>query len=239
MARYDDGKRGYGVTDALSLSDAWQQVRAKLDAGALQFPDRVAPPAMVDVFQATYPAEQWESAVRSEMQAEDAERMMIGAVKSGQLPLWIAPVEGLIAERQVAANGLIEFGRESLMAGCYRPYSDTENLVYGYPLFIKNVDWERFIAERGEAKQAPYAAKQPSNATRKKPGPAPDPYWPEAIARVTQECVAAGYKKPLRRGERAAIQSMLLDFMARKNKHPSDDTARKYAKDVIDNLPDN
>ena len=151
MARFDDGKRGFGVTDALGLSAAWLQVRAMLDAGALQFPDRDAPPAMVDFFRATYPAEQWENAMRSQMQKEDAERMMIGAVKSGQLPLWIAPVEGPIAERQVAANGLIEFGRESLIAGCYRPYNDTNSLVYGYPLFVKRCDWERFIAELGPA----------------------------------------------------------------------------------------
>lgn len=105
-----------------------------LDSAALQFPEGEAPATMSDFFKATYPPEQWESAMRSEMQRKDPERMMIGAVRSGRLPLWIAPVEGPIAERQVAANGLIEFGRESLIAGCYRPYNDTENLGRCQPL---------------------------------------------------------------------------------------------------------
>lgn len=239
MARYDDGKRGFGVTDALGLSAAWLQVRAMLDAGALQFPDRDAPPAMMDFFRATYPAEQWESAMRSQMQAENAERMMIGAVKSGQLPLWIAPVEGPIAERKVAANGLIEFGRESLIAGCYRPYNDTESLVYGYPLFVKSRDWTHFIASLGTAQQGMTdAAKQSSRKHRKKPGPAPDPDWPDAIAKVTKDCIAAGYQKPLKRGNKSAIQTMLLNFMAEKDKHFSDDIAAKHAKKVIAGLPD-
>lgn len=239
MARYDDGKRGFGITDAFGLSEAWLQVRAMLDAGALQFPDRNAPPAMVDFFRTTYPTEQWENAMRSHMQVEDAERMMIDAVKSGQLPLWIAPVEGQIAERQVAANALIEFGRESLIAGCYRPYNDTENLVYGYPLFVKSRDWTHFIAALGPAKQRMTdAAKQPSGKSRKKPGPAPDPDWPHAITKVTTDCIAAGYQKPLKRGEKAAIQNMLLNFMAEKDKHFSADIAAKHATKVIAGLPD-
>lgn len=164
LARYDDGKRGFGVTDALDLSEAWRQVRAMLALGALQFPDREAPPGMVDFFRAAYPAEQWESAMRSLMQEEDAERMMIGAVKCGQLPLWIAPVEGPIAERQVSANGLIEFDRESLIAGCYRPHNDTENLVYGYPLFVKRQVWESFVAGLEQEDQPSAAATATSTA---------------------------------------------------------------------------
>ena len=139
-----------------------------LDSAALQFPEGEAPATMSDFFKATYPPEQWESAMRSEMQRKDPERMMIGAVRSGRLPLWIAPVEGPIAERQVAANGLIEFGRESLIAGCYRPYNDTENLVYGYPLFIKKHDWADFIASLSETAQSPnFAERQPRPSDEK------------------------------------------------------------------------
>lgn len=154
MARYDDGKRGFGVADALDLSEAWLRVRMMLDTGLLQFPARDAPPRMVDFFRAAYPPQQWESAMHSQMQTEDAERMMIGAVMSGSLPLWIAPVEGPIAERLVAASGLIEFGRETLIAGCYRPSNATGNLAYGYPLFVKNRDWENFIASLGVVPQS-------------------------------------------------------------------------------------
>lgn len=164
MARYDDGKRGFGVTDALDLSEAWQHVRTMLDTGAFPFPVREAPSRMVDFFKAKYPPEQWESAMRSQMQTEDAERMMIAAIKSGKLPLWLAPVKGPIPERQVAAGGLIEFGRGSLIAGCYRPYNDTGNLAYGYPLFVKRHDWESFMASLG-------AVPQPSNSAERRTKP--------------------------------------------------------------------
>lgn len=82
---------------------------------------------------------------------------------------------------------------------------------------------------------------KPKNATkgRKRPGPAPDPDWPHAIAKVTEDCVAAGYKRLRKRGDKAAIQTMLLNFMADKDKHYSDDAAAKHAETVIASLPDN
>jgi hypothetical protein len=119
---------------------------------------------MAELFRATYPPGQWEGALRSQMQEEDAERRIIDAIKSGELPLWIAPVEGIISERQIAANSVIEFGRESLLAGCYRPYNDTKNLACGYPLFVKNRDWEQFIASIG-------AEAQSVNCTERQPKP--------------------------------------------------------------------
>lgn len=85
------------------------------------------------------------------------------------------------------------------------------------------------------------AAKQSENVkmARKRPGPAPDPDWPHAIAKVTQDCVAAGYKRARKRGDKAAIQTMLLSYMADRDKHFSDDIAAKHAETVIAALPDN
>ena len=77
------------------------------------------------------------------------------------------------------------------------------------------------------------------NRNRKRPGPAPDPDWPDAITSVAQECISAGYKRPLKRGDKAAIQTLLLKYMSARNKNFSEDTARKHAKSVIAALPDN
>ena len=88
-----------------------------------------------------------------------------------------------------------------------------------------------FPAEGGRSKK-PFVK-------RKNPGPAPDPAWPDAIAKVTEDCIAAGYTTSLKRGDKAAIQTMLLTFMAEQDKHFSEDTAAKYAKKVIERLPDN
>lgn len=87
------------------------------------------------------------------------------------------------------------------------------------------------VETRGKSENAP--------KVRKRPGPAPDPDWPHAIAKVTQDCIAAGYTRPLKRGGKAAIQTMLLSYMADKDKHFSDDIAAKHAETVIAALPDN
>jgi len=87
----------------------------------------------------------------------------------------------------------------------------------------------------------PIAREKSENLTkgRKRPGPPPDPDWPHAIAKVTQDCIAAGYKRPPKRGDKAAIQTMLLDYMADRGKNFSDDIAAKHAETVIAALPDN
>lgn len=87
----------------------------------------------------------------------------------------------------------------------------------------------------------PTEREKPEKTTkwRKRPGPPPDPDWPHAIAKVTQDCIAAGYKRPLNRGDKAAIQTMLLSYMADKCKYFSDDIAAKHAEKVIAALPDN
>lgn len=74
---------------------------------------------------------------------------------------------------------------------------------------------------------------------RQKPGPKADPDWPGVVSEVTQDCIAAGYRTPLQRGQKAAIGTLLLGKMAVKNKYFSEDAAAKYAEKVIAALPDN
>lgn len=70
------------------------------------------------------------------------------------------------------------------------------------------------------------------STTRRKPGPQADPDWPLAVDHVTRECVKTGYTKPLKRGGKAAISTMLLSFMADKGKYPSEDSAAKYVLSI-------
>lgn len=87
----------------------------------------------------------------------------------------------------------------------------------------------------------PVTREKSENVTkgRKRPGPAPDPDWPHAIAKVTKDCIAAGYKRTRKRGDKAAIQTMLLTYMSDRHKYFSDDIAAKHAETVISALPDN
>lgn len=118
----------------------------------------------------------------------------------------------------------------------YRGISDADE-GRGRPVLLSRQAFDRWRNSR-VATEMP---KEPIDLgkVKKLPGPAPDPDWPAAIAKVTQDCIKAGYKKPLKRGDKAAIQTMLLSFMADKDKHFSDDTASKYAQKVIEALPDN
>lgn len=88
----------------------------------------------------------------------------------------------------------------------------------------------------------PRAASSPSviaseSQERRKPGPSSDPDWSVVVKEVTAECVKAGYSLPLQRGDQARVISLLLSKMNDRNKYPSDDTARRYAKTVIAAFP--
>jgi hypothetical protein len=96
--------------------------------------------------------------------------------------------------------------------------------------------WETFGAVEGDQHPSGQTIAEPR--PRKKPGPSRNPHWPYAISKVTETCLQAGYALPLRRGEKQAIINLLLTAMAEHDTHPSDDTARKYADDVIARLPD-
>lgn len=111
--------------------------------------------------------------------------------------------------------------------------------MQGAHLWVKCADWALFLSAFEAARQPNKASDYAPKMARKKPGPAPDPDWPHAIAKVTQDCIAAGYKRTRKRGDKAAIQTMLLNFMGDRNKHFSNDIAAKHAETVIAALPDN
>lgn len=143
--RHDDGKRGFAVTDAWSLEAVWRQWLAMAHNGEIRIPASPAPEGMRRFFEAAYPPDQWEEVMRRHLAERDVETALIDAIRSDQLPLWIAPVDGALPERLVAGSSFLEFSRESLIAGCYRPQNDTAHLAAGYPLYVKKADWGRFV----------------------------------------------------------------------------------------------
>lgn len=94
------------------------------------------------------------------------------------------------------------------------------------------------IARPGSISSTTRQSQLVTEITRKKPGPSPDNDWATAIAQVTKDCIIAKYYIPLKRGQKAAIQTMLLSAMSAMGKDFSDDTARNYAKSVIEQLPE-
>ena len=110
---------------------------------------------------------------------------------------------------------------------------------------LTEAEAEAFFVKRGivsewsiSREDGPRTPSQAVARVNRRPGPKPDCDWPKAIAEVTQQCIEAGYKHPLKRGDKTAIQTLLLNWMADRDKHFSNDTAAKYANVVLEALPD-
>lgn len=162
-----------------------------------------------------------------------ASRTIHEALRDGSLPAYVAPTNGspLLVPR-FYWNGV---NPESLHH-VYRGMTPEDDGA-GCPVLLSRQSFHAWGASLPTLSQ-PKKRMQAGNR-RKRPGPAPDPDWPHAIAKVTKDCVAAGYKRTRKRGDKAAIQTMLLSYMADKDKHFSDDIAAKHAETVIAALPDN
>jgi hypothetical protein len=76
--------------------------------------------------------------------------------------------------------------------------------------------------------------------TKVSPGPNKDPIVIEAIEYVTQQCLNAGYKIPLKRGEYQSFKDQIMSRISEKSNHAmtrSDRALRNYADEVYQALP--
>lgn len=199
MARYDDGKRGPGVVDAISLSECWIELRSSKIPWELPEPPRRMAEVLPD-----------EHAVESMLRDNVAMRRLIGAIKSGALPIWVAPIDG--PERVAAPNAFLELGRESIIAGVYRPYNDHASWLYGYPLFVKRADWASFLSGLPRVETAP----EPID-------PTPMPADEEIVAKM-QDLKERG----MRRDEAAKHIRTIPGFEAVGNEH-----ARRVSRGML------
>lgn len=164
----------------------------------------------------------------------------IGANKAIWAALQDGTLRGLVAPAEGAALSIPRVYWTSLNRECLEYlYHGTasSDAGRGCPVLLSRQafdDWRAMLPQPAKPDKGVNV-----KAARKRPGPAPDPDWPHALAKVTQDCIAAGYKHRRKRGDKAAIQTMLLNFMAAKDKHFSEDIAAKYAEKVIAALPDN
>ncbi|WP_435198977.1 hypothetical protein [Qipengyuania sp. 902] len=194
------------------LTEAWNQLRNELERGAVKVRGRFTPTySLADAHLAGL---------------EDLTANLLGTFSQFDVSTGGIRRQPPGSPDVLWQNDPRSFDRE------YEAFGDDARAADGYLLVeVCRADLLKAFPARIEGTERP-------TMQRKRRGPAPDPDWPHAIAKVTQDCVAAGYKCPLKRGDKAAIQIMLLNFMAEKDKHFSDDTAAKYATAVIARLPD-
>lgn len=162
-----------------------------------------------------------------------ANRRLWKALQDGTLRGLVAPTEGpVLSVPRIYWNPINPECLEYVYHGTYNAVAGR-----GCPVLLPRQAFEVWRASLRVSSQP--EMREQVGKERKRPGPAPDPDWPHAIAKVTQDCIAAGYTRNLWRGGKAAIQTMLLNYMADRDKHFSDDTAAKHAETVIAALPDN
>lgn len=137
--RYDDEFRGPAVADAIGLSECWDDLRLR----NLPWPEPDGRRQQISAVLAKYyPPDQLDHSVGEVMKEDAAIARIVQAAKSGALPLWVAPFGE--PDRQVATGALLEFRKESILAGCYRPSNDF-GWLRGRPLFVKRADWRAFV----------------------------------------------------------------------------------------------
>lgn len=141
MPRYDDEHRGPAVTEAYELS----RCRIDLAEHSQAWPSPAnLPPRMVELAQAI-PQDQRADWLRQQANLEEADRLISNAMRSGDLPIWVAPVGE--PERLVAPGAMVEVDHATVVSGVYRPPNDRNGWLFGRPLFIKRDNWERFVAK--------------------------------------------------------------------------------------------
>lgn len=148
LPRYDDEHRGPAVTDAYELSACRIDLAEHSEAWPL--PDNL-PPRMNE-FAERIPEDQRADWLRRQAALEEVDRLIAHAMRSGSLPIWVAPIGE--PERLVAPSAMVEVDHATVVSGCYRPPND-RGWLYGRPLFVKRYDWEQFVEHVQGSKGVP------------------------------------------------------------------------------------
>ncbi len=144
--RYDDEHRGPAVTDAYELSHCRIDLAER--SGSWPIPDKL-PARMVELAK-SIPEDQRADWLRRQANLEESDRHISHAMRSGELPIWVAPIEQ--PERLVAPGAMVEVDHATVVSGVYRPPND-RSWLYGRPLFVKRDDWTGFAARINSAKK--------------------------------------------------------------------------------------
>ncbi len=145
--RYGDKHRGPAVSDAYELSRCWIDLANRSEQWP--FPPNL-PPRMVELASAI-PEEQRTDWLRRQANLEEVDRLISYALRSGDLPVWVAP-QGE-PERLVATGALATIDKRSIVGGVFCPQTEEHKSeldrpwLWERPLFVKWDDWVRFAAK--------------------------------------------------------------------------------------------
>lgn len=226
------------VLDAVTLGKCFQLLADRLSAGDLHpsdyLPEQREHYEMLSGPTHGTPDADW---VKASLLHDKAVRLLRDAIAGGALQLWRVH-DG----RGVPLNA-ITLDEGNIRYGIFKSLGHPDKEMQGATLWVKQVDWQSFIAmiesQRADIGGDFHNRKSEikTKPDRKKPGPKPHPAWPEVIETVIRTATKAGYKNPLKRGDKQYIITLITDEMERNDWVCSIDIARKKLPDVIEKLP--
>ncbi|SNT22871.1 hypothetical protein SAMN06295912_1656 [Sphingomonas laterariae] len=146
LPRYDDEHRGPAVADSYQLSHC----RIDLAERSVSWPTPASLPPLMVEFAQSVPDDQRADWLRRQANIEDADKHIADGMRSGELPIWVAPIGE--PDRLVAPDAIVEADHATVVSGVYRPPND-RGWLYGRPLFVKRADWAKFAARIDAAKK--------------------------------------------------------------------------------------
>ena len=144
--RYDDEHRGPAVPDSYELSQCWIDLAERSQG----WPTPANLPSRMVEFAQSVPEDQRADWLRRQANLEGVDTCIANAMRSGELPIWVAPIGE--PERLVAPGAIVEVDHATVVSGVYRPPND-RGWLYGRPLFVKRDDWAKFAARIDSVKK--------------------------------------------------------------------------------------
>ena len=184
LPRHDDKHRGPAVTDAYELS----RCRIDLAERSEAWPAPANLPPRMIKFAQSIPADQRSDWLRRQANIGEADRRISNAMRSGELPIWVAPIGE--PECLVASGAMVDVDHNTVVSGVYRPSND-RGWLCGRPLFVKKADWVLFIDKIQATRSLGQEPATPSNLRRRRVGESRRMSFGDAITDLHKRVKAA------------------------------------------------
>ncbi|MEC7817152.1 MAG: hypothetical protein VX454_00635 [Pseudomonadota bacterium] len=232
-ARQQDDNR-IAVGNALGLGECHRQLADQFMARDLLPTDYVAEQkAHYEAFATREDGSIDGDAVKVNIMLHKAIVLLRNAIADGQLRIW------RIHKAREVALAPLRLDEGNIRYGVFKTNGRPEPDMEGALLWVKKADWESFLESVAGFSDTKIGDKKIEKPARQKPGPKPNPHWPEVIRIVTEEAIAADYRTPLEHGQKEALIDLICRRMGEiAGWDCSEAIAGRRVKDVIGGLPD-
>ena len=231
-ARQQDDNR-IAVGNALGLGECHRQLADQLMARDLLPTDYAAEQkAFYEAIATKEDGTIDDEAVKANIMLHKAIVFLRNAIAAGDLPVW------RIHETREVPLAPMTLDDDNIRYGIFTTFERPEPDMQGATLWVKKADWEHFLGSVAAFSDTKIGDNKIEKPARRRPGPPPNPHWPEAIRFTIDEAIRGGYKNPPIRGEKEGLITILCRHMDEMTDRTfSRDAARKRLPAIIEKLP--